>query len=187
MATICEVATERKQTGVKPAPHNLTRKLLYRAYLWSMRFEAMTFVALRAVLVNGILGQRHAGLKIFPHVFLEGMDGLSLGDNVSINRGSNLACSGGLRIGNDVAIGPDVAIITTEHGYSDHRLPMKWQPVQYGSVTIGDDVWIGTKATILAGVTIGTGSIVAAGAVVTKDVPAMTIVGGVPARRIKGR
>lgn len=91
-------------------------------------------------------------------------------------------------IGRDVMMGPDVVIFTTDHIFSDTSRPMMDQGMAAAKpVTIGDDVWIGQRALILPGVSIGTGAIVAAGAVVTRDVPPFAVVAGNPARIIKDR
>ena len=94
---------------------------------------------------------------------------------------------GGLAIGNHVRIGHRVSIITSDHVYSDISTPIFRQGLIAASVVIEDDVWIGCNATILKGVRIGRGAIIAAGAVVTKDVPPFAIVGGVPASTISSR
>ena len=107
---------------------------------------------------------------------------INVGRNVFINQNCTLYDLGGLYIGNDVMIGPNVSIITTGH-------PI--EPSQRHSVTIGKpivierNVWIAAGATIIGGVTVGENSVIAAGAVVTKDVPANTLVGGNPARIIR--
>ena len=82
---------------------------------------------------------------------------------------------------------PEVAIIATNHNYDRIDIPMNQQGHSDKPITIGDDCWIGYRAVICAGVNIGRGSIIAAGAVVTRDVPDFTIVAGVPARVIKSR
>lgn len=85
-------------------------------------------------------------------------------------------------------MGPDVRIITINHKTERTDIPMKGQGVlSPQKVTICDDVWIGARVIILPGVTIGKGSIIGAGAVVTKDVPEYAVMGGVPARVIKFR
>lgn len=102
--------------------------------------------------------------------------------------GVNCRLHGPVAIGNDVMMGPDVVVIALGHEFSDITRPMMDQghtPVR--PVTIGDDVWIGTRVIILPGVTIGAHSVVAAGAVVTRDVPAWSVVGGNPAQVIRNR
>ncbi len=88
-------------------------------------------------------------------------------------------------IGNECMFGNMVSIVDNNHGTAAGAVPFHRQPTVARKVTIGDACWIGEKATILAGVHVGRGSIVAAGAVVREDVEAGTIVGGVPARLIK--
>jgi acetyltransferase-like isoleucine patch superfamily enzyme len=112
---------------------------------------------------------------------------IKIGKECGINRFSILAGHGGLEIGNYVRIGPQVAIYPSNHNYENPFLPIKDQGLRNKGVKIKDDVWIGNGATILDGVTIHEGAVVAAGAVVTRDVPAYTVVAGVPAKVIKSR
>jgi acetyltransferase-like isoleucine patch superfamily enzyme len=106
---------------------------------------------------------------------------IKLGKNVFINHACTLLDMGGITIENDVQIGPKVNLITENHPVD----PSKRKHLDLKSILIKQNVWIGAAATVLPGVTIGENSIVAAGAVVNKDVPANTIVGGVPAKVIK--
>ncbi len=94
---------------------------------------------------------------------------------------------GKVDIGNYVRIGPHVIIIAGNHVYEDKNLTIHEQGLSYSPIVIEDDVWIGSRVNILAGVTIGTGSVVGAGAVVTKDIPPYSVAVGVPARVIKKR
>jgi acetyltransferase-like isoleucine patch superfamily enzyme len=112
---------------------------------------------------------------------------LSIGSNVSINRGCNIYASRQIRdveiiIGNNVALGPNVTLFGAGHDYTQLSLPDT-----AGNIVIHDYVWIGGNSTILHGVTIGEGAIVAAGSVVTKDVQPYSIVAGIPARVISSR
>ena len=110
---------------------------------------------------------------------------LKLGDRSSIGDESYL--QGDITIGNDVMMAPRCALIADNHKHDDTHKPMNTQGTDYGKIIIGDDVWIGFGVTILANVTIGNGSICAAGAIITKDVPPYSIVGGNPAKVIKMR
>lgn len=111
---------------------------------------------------------------------------LSIGDNSGI--GVNCVCGGELTIGDDVMMGPECVFIARNHDFSRMDIPMRLQGYQETQgCTIGNDVWIGRRVMIMPGVKIGNGVIIAAGAVVTKDVPDFTIVGGVPAKVIKYR
>jgi acetyltransferase-like isoleucine patch superfamily enzyme len=95
--------------------------------------------------------------------------------------------NGGVRIGRDVMIAAHTCITSVGHRHELLHVPMIAQGIEVGPVTIEDDVWIGMNCTILPGVTIGRGAIVAAGAVVRGDVAPYTIVGGVPARLLSRR
>lgn len=113
--------------------------------------------------------------------------GLEIGDRSSIGAYCYVGCSGPIRIGADVMIGPGVTLIAENHVYDDVDLPMNQQGVQNKGIVIEDDVWIGARSVILDGVNVGKGAIIAAGALVAKDVPSYTIVGGVPAKVISRR
>ena len=110
----------------------------------------------------------------------------SLGDYSGI--GINARINGTCTIGKYVMMGTDVVVITRNHAFDRTDVPMMEQGFEAERpVVIGDDVWIGDRVVILPGVHVGEGSILAAGAVVTKDVPPYAIVGGVPAKVIKFR
>lgn len=113
---------------------------------------------------------------------------LEIGDHTYIGELNNIRAAGGIRIGSKCLISQGVSIISANHS-SALGLPITDQPSRNDirGVVIEDDVWIGTNATILPGVTIGRGAIVAAGSVVSKPVLAYTIVAGVPARLLKER
>lgn len=102
-----------------------------------------------------------------------------IGARTQVGRGSCLDLRGGLEIGDDVRISPSVMILTAQHDLNHPRF-------QYvsASVVIEDHVQVGTRATILPGVTVARGAVVAAGAVVTCDVEPLAVVGGVPARPV---
>ena len=105
----------------------------------------------------------------------------TIGKNVFINHGCSFLDLGGITIEDDVLIGPQVKLVTENHPVD----PSNRKSLDLKSIHIGKNVWLGAGAIILPGVTVGENSIVAAGAVVTKDVPSNTIVGGVPAKFIK--
>ena len=106
---------------------------------------------------------------------------IQLGKNVFINHACTFLDLGGIIIEDDVMIGPKVSIITENHPVN----PNERKVLDLKSVNVKRNAWIGANATILPGVTIGENSVVAAGAVVTKDVPANTVVAGIPAKVIK--
>ena len=105
---------------------------------------------------------------------------MTIGKNVTINKGATILSPGKVEIEDNVLIGPEVKIATVNHDFYDrHNL------LHFGKVTIKENAWIGIGAIICPGVTIGRNAVVAAGAVVTKDVPDNVVVGGNPARIIK--
>ncbi|MES2135449.1 MAG: acyltransferase [Pseudomonadota bacterium] len=166
----------------------LKRAILYRLYLLTMRRESLAWLRLRRSILNQLLGRRHVGLNIFADVFIEGIEGLKIGDNVSINRGVNLSASGGLTIGNDISIGHSTSIMTTEHRHSDPTRPIREQWVDDLPVVLGDNIWIGARVCILAGVSLASGTIVGAGSVVTRSVAEQNCtIGGVPAKVLRRR
>jgi maltose O-acetyltransferase len=116
--------------------------------------------------------------------FASGRD-IEIGDNSGL--GLDCRVTGPLKIGKDVMMAPDVMIFTQNHETNRLDIPMRLQTAPKKPVIIGDDVWIGACVIILPGVTVGNGAILAAGAIVTKNVPDYAIVGGNPARIIKMR
>ncbi|MBC2843848.1 acyltransferase [Winogradskyella flava] len=112
---------------------------------------------------------------------------LKIGDNVGINHFCFIGVRGDIEIGNNVIFGPRVNVFSENHNYHDIAVPIKNQGVTKGKTVIGNDVWIGANVSIMSDVTIGDGCIIAAGAVVTKDIPAYSVIGGVPAKVLKNR
>ena len=105
---------------------------------------------------------------------------MKLGRNIIINKGATILSPASVEIEDNVLIGPNVQIVTVDHDLKDrHNL------FHFGKVTIRNNAWIGIGVTICPGVTIGRNSVVAAGSVVTKDVPDNVMVGGIPAKIIK--
>jgi len=126
----------------------------------------------------------HAGIHLGCYIWFYGpsqmrREGLTIGAYSRINRKCCLDARGPLRIGENVSVSPEVMILTALHRMDDPEFRVETRPV-----VIEDHVWIGARATILSGVTLGRGCVVAAGAVVTRDVEPLAIVGGVPARPI---
>jgi galactoside O-acetyltransferase len=120
---------------------------------------------------------------------LAAQDGeLVIGDRVSVNRNVWIDASGGtIRIGDDVLIGPNVVLRASDHRFDDPAARISSQAHSPGSIVIEEDVWIAAAVVVTAGVTVGAHSVVAAGAVVTRDVEPWSVVGGVPARLIRKR
>lgn len=121
------------------------------------------------------------GFRLFPPIYTDFGKNIHLGKNVFINSGCCFQDQGGIDIGDDCLIGHQVVFATLNHDPE----PQKRGNNIAKPIKLGQNVWIGAHATILPGVSIGDHAIVAAGAVVNKDVPAFSIVAGVPAKIIK--
>lgn len=134
---------------------------------------------------------RAVGCEVYiaPNVSFRFPKNIELGDRVGLGPGCRIWASPNARIimRAHAMLGPDVTIVTANHNYSDRFTPVSVQDAREFDVDIGEDVWIGAKAVVLPGVTIGSGAIVAAGAVVNRNVEPFSIVGGVPARVIGTR
>ncbi|WP_156922300.1 acyltransferase [Cohnella thermotolerans] len=127
----------------------------------------------RLVIGSRVILHRHTGF------YLDSEDAvIEIGDHTFLNRRSEVMCKRHVKIGSHCAISWDVTITDTDYHTLEGTEPTM-------PVVIGDHVWIGCKAVILKGVTIGRGAVVAAGAVVSKDVPARALVAGVPARVVR--
>jgi acetyltransferase-like isoleucine patch superfamily enzyme len=126
----------------------------------------------------------HAGVHLGCYLWFYGpgqlrRDGVRIGAYTRINRNCLLDARGSLQIGDNVSVSPEVAILTASHRVDDPEFRVEDRPV-----VIEDHVWIGTRAMILPGVTLRRGCVVAAGAVVTRDVSPLAIVAGVPAQPV---
>lgn len=120
-------------------------------------------------------------VTLFPPFYCEFGKNLTLGEDVFINMGCSFQDAGGITIGDGTLIGHGTTVVTLNHAAD----PARRGDMLPAPVVIGRKVWLGAGVTVVPGVTIGDGAIVGAGAVVTKDVPADTIVAGVPARQIR--
>ncbi|WP_157983525.1 sugar O-acetyltransferase, partial [Nocardiopsis sp. TNDT3] len=129
----------------------------------------------RAELLSVVFGgPLPESVTIYPPFFTEYGLNTAFGEDVFVNQGCTFMDRGGIRVGNRVMIAPRVSLIT-----GGHPLPLaeRREYLSFAPIVIEDDVWIGAAAVVTQGVTIGAGSVVAAGAVVTRDVPARTLVG----------
>lgn len=113
--------------------------------------------------------------------------GITIGDRTYVGPYCYLGAGGGLAIGQDVLIGGFVQFLAENHHFSDPSIPIRVQGVSRKGICVGDDVWIGNNAIILDGISIGKGSVVGAGSIVTHDVAPFSVVAGNPARLIRKR
>ncbi|NBH32917.1 sugar O-acetyltransferase [Clostridiaceae bacterium] len=136
---------------------------------------------LREIMGRLIGKQVDHSFRMFPPFYTDFGKNITIGKDVFINSGCHFQDQGGIEIGDGALIGHNVVMATINHDLN----PKENRKNHYAAIKIGAHVWIGSNATVLPGVTIGDYAVVAAGAVVTRDVPAMTVVGGVPARVLK--
>lgn len=149
-------------------------------------------VELNALSISGISLGNNVTIKSKTIIECTGVlrqlgEGLFIGNNVGIAQNCFIQVRGKVTIGNDVMFGPGVSIFSEDHGFIDLNIPMIDQQEIRKDVSIENDVWIGTNAIVLGGVTIGTGSIIAAGSVVKSSIPPYSIVAGVPGKIIRSR
>ncbi|WP_027811669.1 DapH/DapD/GlmU-related protein [Burkholderia cenocepacia] len=156
-----------------------------RAMAITARLNCLTFddaADVRALFGELIGSQVDDGFMLIPPFHATGGAGMKLGRNVFVNQNCTFYDLGGLEIGDDVMIGPNVSLITSGHPVEPSR---RRDGVIAKPIVIERNVWIGAGATIIGGVTIGENAVVAAAAVVTRDVPPNTLVGGNPAKIIR--
>lgn len=133
-------------------------------------------------LISRLTGKRiDETFRLFPPFYTDFGKNITIGKDVFINSGCHFQDQGGIEIGDGTLIGHNVVLATINHDLN----PAMNRKNHYAPIKIGSHVWIGSNAVILPGVTIGDWAVVAAGAVVRKDVPPRTIVGGVPAKVLK--
>ena len=120
-------------------------------------------------------------LRVFPPFYSDFGKNIHVGENVFINACCHFQDHGGVTLGDGCQIGHNVVFATLNHGLQPEERGITYP----APIVLGKNVWVGSNSTILQGVTIGDNAVIAAGAVVTKDVEPGTIVGGVPARFIK--
>jgi maltose O-acetyltransferase len=144
-------------------------------------------VALMRGMFWGIfLKKKGKQVYVMARVKIMSPQNVEIGNDVRINSDSKIAGQRGIKIGNHVRISYNVNLVTENHEYRERR-PISEQSYYGGPIIVGDDVWLGANVVVMPRIKIGSGAIVGANAVVTKDVKSNTIVGGVPAKFIKNR
>jgi maltose O-acetyltransferase len=191
------VITETSRTRAEALPEEQRKARRHRVFLIRVINYVTNYVvrhtpsfALRRLWYRRVLGVQFgegAGIHLGCRVWFYSpsqirRSGFSIGAYSRVNRDCCLDVRGGLRIGDNVSISPEVMILTASHGVDDPDFRVETSPV-----VIDDHVYIGARATILPGVTLGRGSVVAACSVVTRDVPPLSIVAGIPAREVGTR
>lgn len=178
---------ERMDSGDEVEAGSLEHRLMTAASERAMRITSRmnsSFKSLsntREQLEELFMHPLHKDVGLFPPFTTDCGLNTHLGKGVFINSGCRFQDQGGIFIGDRALIGHNCVIATLNHDMD----PAKRANLIPSPVHIGSDAWLGANVTVLPGVSIGDGAVVAAGAVVTKDVPARTVVGGVPAKVIK--
>jgi maltose O-acetyltransferase len=153
---------------------------------WSIRPGGSAAKALRAWACRGLFDSCGESPNIEHGAWFGSGRGVSVGDRSAI--GMDCLLMGPCTLGDDVMMGPRCILLSSNHRIDDLDVPMNQQGLTDDlPVVVEDDVWIGAGVTILPGRRIGAGSVVAAGAVVTRDVPPLAVVGGNPARVLRYR
>lgn len=158
-----------------------------RRLIWDLSnpFGGNLALAIRYIVLCSLCRSVGENVYIGQNVRIVNPEALTIGDNVSIHASCYIDAVGGCEIGDNVSIAHASSILTFEHTWENPQLPIKYNPTINAAVSIKSDCWIGCGVRILSGVTIGTRCVVAAGAVVTRNVPHNAIAAGVPARVIK--
>lgn len=159
-----------------------------------MIFSAIPSVlgySLRRLLYRYSLRKCGVKFRTAPRVKIQDPKNIEVGNNVRLNYGvwiaSNPNKDASIKFGNDVLVGPYSIIHSGNHNYQDMDKTIWEQGYTFKPIVIEDDVWIAARCTILSGVRLGKGCVIAAGSVVTKDVAPYTVVGGVPAKVLSKR
>lgn len=147
-----------------------------------------SYISIRAVIrqADRVVIGSHS--RVGRGVELEPQGGeIRIGNNCSLRNGVIIFGAGGVRIDDDCRLATGVVLVAFNHKFDDPRAPIRMQGITKVGIHVCEDVWIGARAIVLDGVTIGRGSVIAAGAVVTKDVESFSIVAGVPAKVVGKR
>jgi acetyltransferase-like isoleucine patch superfamily enzyme len=170
--------------------------LLKRLKVFKSEFKHWSYVLILAVPGRlGELARRHwlpfgaigKNVRLDRGSWIEHPERITIGDNTGANRYCFIHGGGGIEIGQNVMLGPFVTIHSQNHNWRDRRLCIKDQGLTRAKVVIEDDVWLCVGSIVLPGVRIREGTVVAAGAVVTRDTEPYSVVGGVPAVKIGQR
>lgn len=160
--------------------------MIYEIQLWILSFLKAIPGRIGCALRNLLLPYKNGKkVSIWDHTHIDSPSKLKIGNNVSINRHCTLHAGGEIEIGNDVLIGPNVTIYSQNHSFENHDMPIYKQGYTCKKVTIGNNVWIASNATILPGVTIEDNCVIGANTLVNKNIKKGSLVVGNPCRVIK--
>jgi maltose O-acetyltransferase len=158
----------------------------YELILWYSGFLKLIPGQIGCEIRNLFLPYKHGkNVKVWDFVHIDSPSKLKIGNNVSINRGSVINASGGVCIGNDTLIGPNVTIYSQNHNFNNSNVLIREQGFSLAKVEIGNNVWLASNVTVLPGVTIGENIIVAANSLVNKSISKQGVYAGTPVKLIK--
>lgn len=180
---IAEASSVSERLSVK-------RRLLYFLYIAFFRFTpedyrpyALFFPQLRQLLVRGFAASSGRNLRVKHNADISPF--IQVGDDSELGQHSLIHSH--VTIGSKVIMGPNVKIYSRNHNFEDLTVPIADQGKCQLETTIGDDVWIGANVVIVAGINVGSHSVIAAGTIVTRDIEPYAVVGGNPAKVIRSR
>lgn len=156
-------------------------------FLWHMMlpFNGILVKGIRYSLLKSKAKKIGSNLSVGSNTIIKKWRNFSCGENVSIHENCMIDCDGVIDIGDNVSIAHSSSLVAANHTWDDSLIPIKYNPITKQGIVIKDDVWVGCGVRILDGVNIQHRVVVAAGAVVTRDVEKNSLVGGIPARFIK--
>jgi len=161
-------------------------KIIYECQLWLNAILKAIPGEIGCHIRNFILPYKNGkNVKIWAHTHIDSPSKLIVGNNVSINRHGILNAGGGIEIGNDVLIGPNVTIYSQNHNFNNPDRLIREQGYSVNKVTIENNVWIASNVTILPGITIGENTVIAANTLVNKNIESNSLIAGNPARTIR--
>lgn len=163
------------------------KRILHKKLVNVRKMHGKVGLAKRYCILKNLAKSVGQNVSIQPDVYIFNAENLTIGDNVSVHPMAYIEAYGGVTIGDDVSIAEGATIMSVNHIFDDKSRPIKDQGVKKMPIVVGNNVWIGAKATILGDNVIGDGVIIGAGAVVTKSIENNKIVAGVPAKVIKSR
>ncbi len=170
--------------------HAILRAVPLKSERWYWFREAVTFLpgglgtVVRRTFYNAYFHRPGADITVVAGAYIEDPQCIDCGDRATFGRNSWISAGGGLRIGNDVGIGPGVIIHTANHNYLDANKPFFQQGHTLKPVEIEDDVWLAAGVIIVPGTRIGRGAVISAGSVISGSIEPFSLMVGFPARRI---
>lgn len=165
----------------------LPKKICYLILSYCRNSQGNIGFLLRYLALTRLTKKCGSNIAIFPGVYLHRVENLIIGSNVSIHSMCYIDAVGGITIGDDVSIAHNSSLLSEEHNYNDLKKNIKDQGCVSKSTKIENNVWIGAGVRILAGATVKTGNVIAAGSVVKNTIESNSLYAGIPAKLIKKR